>query len=101
MRAEEEDSSVSSYPSSESPRVRPLLVPRVRPLYYHRGTWNLECTRPAGDIACFVLFPSLGGILGSSREGSRLLLLLQVQDIAHLVARDILRCLRFHLAIRQ
>ena len=102
MRAAASSSS-SSYQSSEESGERPLVLARVRPLYFHRARWLLECTRPSGDIVCIILRPNLFGLLGSSREGSRLLLLLSVREIANLVACniDFLRCLRFHLTLRQ
>ena len=61
----------SSLSSDGSVREAPPL--RLRPLEFHTPAWHLRSLRPAGDFVCFVLFPSLLGLLGSYRDGSEFL----------------------------
>ena len=96
--------SSSSLPSSDGsvrPSLRPSAVPRLRPLCFHTEWWFTRNLRPAGDFVCAVFFRSVFGILGSYREGSRLLLFLDLRAIARLlsVGRDIHNCLLAHLAL--
>ena len=94
-------SSSSSSDGSLRPISRPTAVRRLRPLAFHAPSWVVRSLRPAGDFVCVVLFPSIFGVLGSYREGSRLLLFLELRGIAHLLpgSRDIHGCLLAHLAL--
>ena len=94
-------SSLLSSDGSVRPLLRPSAVPRLRPLCFHSEWWFTRSLRPAGDFVCAVLFPSLFGILRSYREGSRLLLFLELRAIARLlsVGRDIHNCLLSHLTL--
>ena len=91
--------SLSSSDGSVRPAFRPIA--RLRPLCFHTEWWALRSLRPAGDFVCAVLFPSIFGILGSYREGSRFLLFLDLRAIARLLAvgRDIRNCLLSHLML--
>ena len=92
-------SSLSSSDGSVRPALRPIA--RLRPLCFHTEWWALRSLRPAGDFVCAVLFPSVFGILGFYREGSRFLLFLDLRAIARLLAvgRDIRNCLLSHLSL--
>ena len=92
-------SSSSSTLSSDGSSGAALTV-RVRPLEYHHVAWAREVLR-ARDFRAAVLHPTLQGILGSSREGSRLLLFLEETSIISLasLSRESARCLRYHLHV--
>ena len=95
-----EHMSRSSSASSSDGETGGALTVRVRPLEYHRPAWAREVLQKR-DFRAAVLFPSLLGILGSSREGARFLLFLEEASISRLVAvsREAAGCLRCHLHV--
>ena len=95
------DLQMSSSDSSLASDSDGYLPVRVRPLVFYQAFWIEQTLRPAGDFPCVVLYPSLFGLLGSFREGSRLLLFLSEADIAALLVteHDLISCLRVHLAL--